>query len=151
MPEAAPLVVRLGREIAFPVEEVWACLVGNDHIRRWWYEDVELEPVVGGRFREPYRTRDGARKVTSGRVLEVEAPNLIRLSWADEDWPVDTEVCVRLRATPGGTRLELEHRDWQKFPSDRATLLCDAHAAGWDYHLDNFRAYVEARLAGHRP
>lgn len=109
-------------------------------IDRWWPKthsigkspqaDVKLEPQAGGRWYEV-----GADGTTCdwGRVLVWEPPHRLVLAWQiNADWTYDadllTEVEVRFTALPeGGTRVDLEHRDLERF-GDKA----DAVRASFD-------------------
>lgn len=97
-------------------------------IDRWWPKthsiggspqvDVKLEPRAGGRWYEV-----GADGTTCdwGRVLVWEPPHRLVLAWQiNGDWAYDadlvTEVELRFTALPeGGTRVDLEHRDLDRF------------------------------------
>jgi uncharacterized protein YndB with AHSA1/START domain len=139
------LEITLGLDIAASSAEVWRCLSEARHIGRWWRKGVVLEPKVGGRFLEPWREPGGADRLTQGRVLAVEPPHRLELSWADDDWPVPTRVAILLETQGPGTRLTLRHGGWSAFPGDQGLGLCKAHEAGWKSHLEAFKDYVEHR------
>lgn len=80
--------IRLERTSKAPVDRLWETLVRP---ALWWGEDVLLEPRPGGLFHEPWRDVEGQHH-TRGKVLEIEPPRLLRLSWRDDDWDFGTQV-----------------------------------------------------------
>lgn len=102
---------------------------------------LDLDATVGGVFEEHWTDDDGNTLRTSGRVLDVVEQRLLRLSWADDDWPAPTEVEVCLADVDGGTSVRVRHAGWERLVG--GTALADAHRDGWRMHLANLRAYVE--------
>jgi uncharacterized protein YndB with AHSA1/START domain len=95
----------------------------------------------GARLIERWRDAAGRAVETAGAVTLSEPPERLELTWADDDWPVATEVSLRLERAPGGTRLTLEHRGWGRFPHPLGRELLEQHAAGWARHMRPFGAY----------
>lgn len=142
--------------IAFDVEassehafEVW-----TDRIGQWWPVDhtasgedgltVRLEPRAGGRIYE--RTRDG-REIDWGEVRVWEPPERLVYSWHLRRSREDaTEVEIRFVATgPAATRVEIEHRGWERLGADGPTWR-DRNHGGWTSLLPH---YVAALAASH--
>jgi hypothetical protein len=99
-------------------------------------ETVVLEGRVGGRLYE--RWHDGG-EVDWGRVLAWEPPARLVLSWSPtlERRP-PTEVEVRFLAVePDHTRVELEHRGWERL-GDLAAQARSSYEGGWPGVLDAF-------------
>jgi len=95
-----------------------------------------LEGRVGGRLYE--RWHDGG-EVDWGRVLAWEPPARLVLSWSPtlERRP-PTEVEVRFLAVePDHTRVELEHRGWERL-GDLAAQARSSYEGGWPGVLDAF-------------
>ncbi|MBC8158099.1 MAG: SRPBCC domain-containing protein [Alphaproteobacteria bacterium] len=136
-------MIEIKCEIAAPVERVWACLTETAQLKKWWNQGVRLEPQSGGHFEEPWVDAKGRPVVTRGTVLGIDPPRKLRLSWSDEDWPIETEVSVELAATDTGTHLALSHAGWQAFPEDDRDYLVESHKAGWFHHLKNLQTYAE--------
>lgn len=122
--------------------------VFTDGIATWWplethspsdgrAEIVVIEPRVGGRLYE--RTRDGEDLVW-GEVLVWEPPSRLVFTW-HLGGPVTTEVEVRFTAEGEGTRVDLEHRGWERH-GDRAAELHASYNSGWDYVFG--RRYADA-------
>jgi uncharacterized protein YndB with AHSA1/START domain len=118
---------------------VWRAIADPDARLRWWSYLV-LEAVAGSRWEEHW-TLDGARRVTSGTVLAVHPRELLRLTWADDDWPAGTEVDVVLEDRGARTTVRVVHRGWQELPDGAERRR--AHVAGWRHHLRNLRATLE--------
>jgi uncharacterized protein YndB with AHSA1/START domain len=118
---------------------VWRAIADPDARLRWWSYLV-LEAAAGTRWEEHW-TLDGTRRLTSGTVLVVLPRELLRLSWADDDWPTSTEVDLTLEDRGARTTVQVVHRGWHDLPdgADRRR----AHVAGWRHHLRNLRAALE--------
>jgi uncharacterized protein YndB with AHSA1/START domain len=94
---------------------------------RWWMkshsigtspqQDVVMEPRAGGRWFE--RGEDGS-ECPWGKVIAWEPPSRVLLAWQiDGQWKYDatlvTEIEVRFIPDGSGTRVELEHRNLERF------------------------------------
>ena len=124
---------------------------------RWWprqgksigsepLAEVVLEPFAGGRWYE--RGVDGS-ECDWGRVLSFEPPHRLVLAWQiGADWrycpELITEVEVRFVEQAGKTRVELEHRNLDRY-AERARRMRDAYDSpdGWQGLLDGYAAVVE--------
>ena len=95
-------------------------------------KDVVFEPHVGGSFYEV--TDEGIAEW--GRVTAWEPPHRLALDWQIGKC-AGTEVEVRFVPDGPGSRVELEHRGWERIAdaSER-----DGYAGGWDVVL---APYVE--------
>ena len=51
-----------------------------------------------------------------------------------------TTIEVRFEPVPGGSRLHLEHRDWEAFGEGLGTELRAGYEPGWDMVLAPFEA-----------
>src|SRR4249920_854898 len=93
---------------------------------RWWNRSytinkspiaaIVIEPRAGGRWFE--RGEDGS-EVIWGKVLAWEPPGRLVLAWQiNADWQYDpklvTKIEVRLVAEGNGTRVGLEHRNFEQ-------------------------------------
>ena len=101
---------------------------------RWWnkehhlgkspLKDVVLEPRDGGRWFE--MNEDGST-CEWGKVLAWEPPRRVLLAWQiDGDWKYDpsfvTELEVRFTPEADGTRVDLEHRNLDRY-GDKAEAV----------------------------
>jgi len=138
--------IRIAFEVACPVErafEVWTV-----DIDRWWPADhtvtgtddlvVVLEPRAGGRIFE--RTRDGIEH-DWGEVTIWEPPTRLGYLWhLRRDRADATQVEIRfVSAGADATRVEIEHRDWERLGADGESLR-DRNRAGWSTLLPHYVA-----------
>lgn len=95
-----------------------------------------LEGHAGGRFYE--RFRDGEEHEI-GRVLVHEPPHQVVFTWTQANWAGPTEVEVRFDAEGDHTRVQLEHRGWERI-GEGAAGAERAFGGGWAAILDRFAA-----------
>jgi hypothetical protein len=105
--------------------------------------DVTFEPHLGGRV---YETWDDGSTVSWGHVLDWNPPRGFTISW--EILAAVTEVELTFRPLgPALTRVELEHRGWERLSEAdlaSATSVHGGYDRGWVQVLDAFRAVAEA-------
>jgi uncharacterized protein YndB with AHSA1/START domain len=118
----------------------------TEGIGKWWplkegfsfdskrAAEIFLEGRVGGRFFE--RFADG-EELDIGTVTTYVPPERIVFTFAAPDWDAPTEVEVRFSAEADGTRVDLEHRGWERAG---AKAPRDAFDGGWDKVLGSFIA-----------
>ena len=110
-----------------PPERVYEYFTRPEAIVQWMGEFAVLEPMPGGQF-----TVDVRGAPVRGRYLELDPPNRLLISWgyagSAQLKPGASTVEVRLIPEPGGTRVELEHRD---LPDHQR----HAHTVGWTHYL----------------
>lgn len=136
--------IRLSAHV--PQSAVEAFRLFTDGIDSWWplhdgysyaadrTKEIHLEAFAGGRFYE--RLADGEELVV-GRVLVCEPPKRIVFSWQGTDWPAATEVEVSFTPEGDTTRVDLEHREWERLgPS--AEERRRAFANGWPTVLSRY-------------
>ncbi len=103
---------------------------------------VVFEGRPGGRIYE--RMSDG-READWGRVLSWDPPHRVVFSWKPNLRPEPfTEVEVRFFPDGLGTRVELEHRGWEKL-GERGPVQREGHQSGWVPVLDRFAATVAGK------
>jgi uncharacterized protein YndB with AHSA1/START domain len=147
------------RQVTVEASQQTAFEVFTHGMASWWnprhhiaekpYVDLVLEARSGGRWFE--RDADGA-ECDWGEVLSWEPPARVVLGWhLDADFAYDkdlvTEVEIRFVAeTPDVTRVELEHRDLERF-GDRAEKVRDSldSSGGWQGLLDLFEEKLASR------
>ena len=96
---------------------------------------IVLEPRVGG---EVYELSTTGEKGHWADVLEWEPPSRLVLAWNilnREERP--TEVEVRFLPEGGGTRVELEHRGWERL-LEGGTEKRENYDGGWDFVLGKY-------------
>jgi len=154
--EIRPAPVRRSVVVKAGVERSFAAFTSN--IGRWWPKshtigsappaNVIMEGRAGGRWYEI--SADGG-ECEWGKVLLWEPPNRLILGWQlNGNWKYDpafvTEVEIVFTALEGGgTRVDLEHRNLERF-GDRAGPVRDAIGSdgGWLGILKSFAANAEA-------
>ncbi|HEY8414287.1 MAG TPA: SRPBCC domain-containing protein [Thermaerobacter sp.] len=128
-----------------PVAEVFHRFTAG--IGQWWPLEsfsyggeragaLILEGHAGGRFYE--RFRDGEEHEI-GRVLVHEPPHRVVFTWTQANWAGPTEVEVRFDAEGDHTRVQLEHRGWERI-GEGAAGAERAFGGGWAAILDRFAA-----------
>jgi uncharacterized protein YndB with AHSA1/START domain len=99
--------------------------------------DVVLEPREGG---EMYEVADGGEREHWARVTTWEPPKRLVLAWrVNPETPAPTEIEVTFTPEGKGTRVELEHRNWEQ-AGESAAGMRDNYETGWDLVL---APYVE--------
>ena|SRR5579862_3192962 len=121
---------------------------------RWWpashsisptkaaLKEVVMEPRAGGRW---YEIGEDGSQCDWGHVLAWEPPSRLLLAWQiDGQWRYDPNLVteVEVRFAPEGadvTRVELEHRDIERF-GDAAAAVRNAidSSGGWGGLLESF-------------
>jgi uncharacterized protein YndB with AHSA1/START domain len=136
-------VVRKSVTVDCAVEEAFR--VFTTDATSWWpvethsihqsVSKVVFEPHVGG---EVYEVSASGEKGYWATVLEWDPPHRLVLAWnilQRDDQP--TEVEVRFLPDGTGTRLELEHRGWERLAEDGAQKR-ENYDAGWDVVLAEY-------------
>jgi activator of Hsp90 ATPase-like protein len=116
----------------------------------WW--PVESHSIHGSSVREivfegheggeVYEVSDAGEKGHWATVLTWEPPNRLVLEWnilEREDFP--TEVEVRFQPEEERTRVELEHRGWEKI-AEEAPAKRESYDTGWDRVLRVFEKQI---------
>lgn len=138
--------LRLSFAVACSVEHafrVWTSGIGTwwpaDHTATGDAELVVLETGVGGRIYE--RARDGVEH-DWGEVTVWEPPTRLGYLWhLRSDRAVATEVEIRFVAQDDGTRVDIEHRGWERLGAAGQDWR-DRNRAGWDTLLPHYVAAV---------
>jgi uncharacterized protein YndB with AHSA1/START domain len=106
--------------------------IGEDKV-----ETAVFEGRVGGELYE--RQRDGTRSHWA-TVLAWEPPNRVVLEWkVNPEAAAATELEIRFSAEGDGTRVDLEHRGWERF-GDAAEEARAGYADGWQLVLGRYEA-----------
>jgi uncharacterized protein YndB with AHSA1/START domain len=138
---AADLTVRKSVVVAAPVERAWD--VFTDKLATWWpldthsigkerIEEMVLERREGGRL---YERHNGGGEESWATVLAWEPPRRLAFSW--EITEPATEVEVRFTPEGEGTRVDLEHRGWERL-GEEALRRSGNYNTGWEYILGRY-------------
>ena len=146
------------RSVTVDVDRERAFAVFTEGFGTWWpqshsigeadLDTAVIEPREGGRWYE--RGVDGS-ECDWGYVIAWEPPARIVLAWQlDDEWHFDpnllTEVEVTFtEETAGRTRVELEHRNLDRF-GDKAGAMRDTFGGdgGWNGLLQGYAAHTQA-------
>jgi uncharacterized protein YndB with AHSA1/START domain len=142
--QATDLVVRRSVTVARTPEEAFR--VFTDEIGSWWpvethsigkdgrpAETAAIEPGEGGRFFE----RTGSGTEHWGTILVWEPPSRIVISWELRPERPPTEIEVRFTAEGDGTRVDLEHRGFERL-GDEAVEVSAGYSEGWSKVLGQY-------------
>ena len=133
-----------------------AFTVFTERISSWWplarhsiggerAESIRIEPHEGGRLLEAIR---GGEECVWGEVTDWDPPQRLAFTWrvgAHASNP--TEIEVRFRYEGGRTRVELEHRGWERL-GDRAAASRASYVDGWAFVLGEFEGAVRSAETG---
>lgn len=132
-----------------------AFTVWTDRFSTWWPDDhtvtgdpdrVVLETRLGGRIYE--LARDGTEHEW-GEVTAWEPPSRLCYLWhLRRDRSDATEVEIRFLDQGSGTRVEIEHRGWERLGADGPEWR-ERNRGGWRTLLPHFIATIET--AGRQP
>ena len=99
---------------------------------------VVFEEREGG---EVYELTETGEKGHWATVLAWEPPNRLVLAWEVSPSVIGTEVEVHFLPEDEGTRVELEHRGWERVADD-APAKRDDYDTGWGYVLGTYLARI---------
>ena len=134
---AAPMTVRKTISVTCSVDGAFTTF--TEAIATWWplgthsvgeerAETAVFEGRVGGRI---YEIWDDGTECDWGNVLAWEPPRRVVYSWQpNPESPAPTEVEVRFVADGDATRVEVEHRGWERL-GDRAAEAYESYDSGW--------------------
>lgn len=136
-------VVRKTVTVDCAVEEAFRVFTAD--ALSWWpveshsihetVSEIVFEPEVGG---EVYEVSTSGEKGHWATVLEWEPPSRLVLAWnilhAEQ---AATEVEVRFVPDGAGTRVELEHRGWERL-TESGEEKRSSYDSGWDFVLGRY-------------
>lgn len=136
--------------VSRPVEEAFR--IFTEEFGSWWpldaysrayaerddgvkAETVVIEGRIGGRI---YEVMSDGTEASWGEVVVWEPPHRVVLSWKPNPRPTPpTEVEVIFTATDTGTRVDVEHRGWERL-GDVAGQTRKDYSDGWPRVLARF-------------
>jgi hypothetical protein len=151
-------VESIRRQIVVPASRERAFEVFTSRMTTWWpshhhigsapIQEIVVEPREGGRW---YTRHEDRTETSTGYVAGWDPPERLVLAWQiTADWRYDpslvTTVEVRfVEESPGRTRVELEHRDLDRYgpEADRMRMTFEDPGA-WTGTLEAFAAGIEA-------
>lgn len=125
-----------------PPADVWRAIF-NPAVRRiWWAYRMQLYPKTGSPFVEFWRDGEGHNRISKGKVLSTKKYRLVRISWQDDDWPVPTQVEIKLASRRGTTNLTLNHTGFDAL-GPKLHYNVEEYATGWEALLEELKTYLE--------
>lgn len=117
-------------DLAVPRDRVWQAWTTAEGLATWLCREATVEPAVGGRIVLSCDT--GA---VTCQVLSIDRPRLLLLGWPTDAGLAD--VCLQLRPTLDGTRLELTLFGLSGSAGQQADRI-------WQQGLERLRAVVRS-------
>lgn len=145
---AASVAIRKSVTVAVPIETAFR--VFTEDVGSWWplatksvgqeeSETLVFEPRTGGRVYE--RVRSG-QEHEWGEILAWEPPHRLVFTWhPGRGGETGQEVEVRFADSGEGTRVDLEHRGWERLVAT-ADEIPDHYESGWDEVLSRYAEAV---------
>jgi uncharacterized protein YndB with AHSA1/START domain len=141
--QAEDLTVRKSVVVSLPPERAFELF--TERKTEWWpYEthaasgekpaEVVYEKRVGGRVYD--RLSDG-RENQWATVLAWEPPHRVVIEWSVNRANPATELEVRFTPEGDGTRVDLEHRGWERY-GESAQESFGSYDTGWDFVLGRY-------------
>ena len=147
----APYLEPLRKSIFVAVDPARAFAIFTNEIGVWWprrdghsvFTDRSatcgIQPYVGG---EVFEESVSGERAVWGRVLRWEPGVALELSWhPGRGEETGQTVRITFIAEGDGTRVNLEHRDWQRLgPAAESTRA--RYGSGWENVLATFRVHA---------
>jgi uncharacterized protein YndB with AHSA1/START domain len=131
-------------------EVVFEVISSPVHLREWWPDEADLEPVPGAVGELVWGDRATAQaQVAPITVVDAEPPRLFSFRWiypAGEVATPDNSLLVTFELVPSGvgTVVRLTEAGFREMGWE-AAVLEDAykeHSVGWDTHLPRLGEYL---------
>ena len=133
-----------------PVERAFE--VYTSGMARWWpleshsvaagsgrrATSAVIEPRVGGRM---YEVQEDGTEAHWGAVEAWDPPHRLVISWkVNPEAPAPTEIEVRFLAVGDGTRVQVEHRGWERLGVERGRAAREDYGSdeGWGLVLERY-------------
>ncbi|MFC3893855.1 SRPBCC domain-containing protein [Lentzea rhizosphaerae] len=130
-------------------EVVYEVVSSAEHLREWWPDDAELDPVPGGTGRIVFGDPDSPdAKVERLTVVEADPPHRFAFRWVYED---DNSLLVTMDiiASGDGTLLRFKETGFRERGWEAAVLeqAYADHVQGWDHFLPRLVARANSLVA----
>ena len=127
--------------IAAPAERVWNALVDGDVTCKYWGHENRSDWKPGSRW-EHVRVGPGGEVDVAGRVIEIDPPRRLVVSWfspeAEGDPARTSHVTYEVTAMGEEAKLVVTHSDLNE-----ETMRVGV-SAGWPLVLSSLKSYLEA-------
>lgn len=139
--------------VAATPEVVYEVISTPEHLREWWPDEAELEPVPGATGFVSFGDRSTPEaNVVPLTVIEADPPRRFSFRWVyDEGEANSLLVTFELVPSGAGTLLRFTETGFREKGWEAAVLeeQYREHVTGWDYFLPRLVTYV-ARLVSTR-
>lgn len=135
-------------------EVVYEVISSPEHLREWWPDDADLDPVIGGAgqltFGDP-SSPDAIRETIT--VVEADPPHRFAFRWVIDDAPATetNSLLVTFALTPSGegTLLRFSEAGFRERGWEAAVLEATYldHVSGWDDCLPRLVTYAQRLVA----
>ncbi|WP_432476301.1 SRPBCC family protein [Nocardioides sp. GXQ0305] len=136
-------------------EVVYEVISSPEHLREWWPDDAELEPVLGAAgtvtFGDP---TSGEAKVEALTVVEADPPRRFAFRWVYDDGALPAPgnsllVTFDLVADGDGTLLRFTETGFRERGWEAAVLeeVYRDHVRGWDHFLPRLVSHADGLVA----
>ena len=128
-------------------EVVYQVITTPEHLRQWWPDEAELQPVPGATGTMSFA---GRSKVVALTVLEADPPRRFSFHWAyDASSPAPLTVTFDLVPAGDGTLLRFTEAGFREKGWEGAVLdhWYRDHVRGWDHFLPRLVTYVAGPVA----
>lgn len=131
-------------------EVVYEVISEPEHLREWWPDEAEIEPVPGATGVISFGNRSAPEaKIVSLRVVEADPGRRLAFRWVYDAEETATSansllVTFDLISSAGGTVLRFTEAGFREKGWEAAVLeeRYRDHARGWDYFLPRLVIYV---------
>lgn len=131
-------------------EVVYQVISSPEHLREWWPDEVDLDPVVGGSgtlsFGDPATPEAAVVPIV---VVEADPPRRFAFRWAHDDAPPTGTnsflVTFDLVAAGEGTLLRFRETGFRERGWEAAVLeeTYADHVRGWELFMPRLVTYAE--------
>lgn len=133
-------------------EVVYEVISSPEHLREWWPDDAELDPVPGGTGRIVFGDPASPdAKVEQLTVVEADPPRRFAFRWIYEEDAPDTALLVTFDLVPSGsgTLVRFSEKGFRERGWEAAVLeqAYRDHVRGWDHFLPRLVARANSLVA----
>ena len=130
-------------------EVVFDVVSSPEHLRQWWPDEAQYEPVPGSTGEIVFGERGAGGKVVSFTVVDVQPPRSFSFRWTQpsgEEAVAGNSLLVTFRLTPSGdgTVLTMTETGFREMGWELAAVEREYrdHVTGWDFFLPRLTTYV---------
>ncbi|WP_026423252.1 SRPBCC domain-containing protein [Actinokineospora inagensis] len=139
-------------EIEATPQVVYQVVSTPEHLREWWPDDAEFEPVPGATGTVSFGAGTSATDhVAPIAVVEADPPKRFSFRWVFDDELAGRSLLVTFDLVPAGagTLLRMTETGFREKGWEAAVLeeQYRDHASGWDFFLPRIVPYVAKLVA----